>query len=310
MESSSPKCGHSGCTRHESRAPYRVPVKCPWCDDAHYCSSRCKRRAWPTHKNSCSRPNYILEVQLDPDYIRDPPVNRTLSCPANATFLQLHKALQVAFGWSGVHLFEFTASNPDFKPAAQPGWFFKAGGSIARGQEDADEDVDAPKPEKRPVTYPPHYLLRITDPEDEWDTSFEDPDTVVRNSSRICLWQIFDNESYRRGNILYNYDFGDGWEHKITVKGRDTATDHFVCLSGSGHPVAEDVGGHYGWEELKKAYRTANPDEHQLERRRWYERAAMNGDRRGLAGDIPNEWNKRVVNDELEQMKKRSRTVR
>ena len=167
MESSSPKCGNPDCTSHKSKAPYRVPVKCPWCDDAHYCSSWCKSRTWPTHKKSCSRPNYILEVQLDPYYIRDPPVNRTLSCPANATFFKFHQALQMAFGWSGVHVFEFTASNPDFKPEARPGWFLKPDGSIPCGQEGADEDVDPPKPEKRPVTYPPQCLLRIADPENE-----------------------------------------------------------------------------------------------------------------------------------------------
>ncbi|KAK0714008.1 hypothetical protein B0T26DRAFT_754056 [Lasiosphaeria miniovina] len=100
---------------------------------------------------------------------------------------------------------------------------------------------------------------------------------------------MFDNESYTTGNILYSSDFGDGWEHEITVKGRDAATDHFAYLSRSGHAVAEDVGSHCrcGWEELKKAYRTANPDEHQLRRRRWYERVAEAEDRRGRRAIFP-----------------------
>lgn len=102
----------------------------------------------------------------------------------------------MAFNWSDVQVFEFTASNPDFKPEARPGWFLKPDGSIARGQEDADKDVDPPKPEKTPVTYPPHNLLRTSRTLRTNEILFEDLGTVVRNGSRIRLWQMFDNESY------------------------------------------------------------------------------------------------------------------
>jgi len=91
---------------------------------------------------------------------------------------------------------------------------------------------------------------------------------------------------------------GDNWEHRITVEGRAEATDHFICLSGTGHPVAEDVGGVRGWKVLKEAYRTQQPTEEQRERREWYEEA-INFDPRGLAGDRVNAWDMDEVNQRL-----------
>jgi hypothetical protein len=102
--------------------------------------------------------------------------------------------------------------------------------------------------------------------------------------------------------IVYTYDFGDNWEHHITVEGRAEATDHFVCLLGTGHPVAEDVGGVKGWDALKAAYRAARPNKEQREKREWFENEASNGDPVGLAGDRVNVWNLEQVNSKLRVM--------
>src|SRR4051812_35739924 len=74
--------------------------RCARCGSVSYCSRECQAQDWPTHKTSCKRPNYVLTVDLCPEYINAPRVRRTLSCPATATFLQLHHALQIAFGWA------------------------------------------------------------------------------------------------------------------------------------------------------------------------------------------------------------------
>ncbi|KAK3311014.1 MM3350-like domain-containing protein, partial [Chaetomium strumarium] len=90
---------------------------------------------------------------------------------------------------------------------------------------------------------------------------------------------------YAGKQVIYMYDFGDNWEHNLSVEGRADPTDRFVCLSGTGHAVAEDVGSVDGWRELKDAYCTSHPTKEQRERRQWYERTASNGDPEGLAGD-------------------------
>ena len=68
--------------------------------------------------------------------------------------------------------------------------------------------------------------------------------------------------------MLYVYDFGDNWEHALTVEWRAARTNRFICLSGTDHPIAEDCSGVKGWEELKETYRTSSPIKDQEEKRR------------------------------------------
>ena len=51
-----------------------------------------------------------------PGDIENPAILRTLSCPAVATFEQLHQALQIAFGWATTHTYDFTVKDPDYEP--------------------------------------------------------------------------------------------------------------------------------------------------------------------------------------------------
>jgi len=65
--------------------------------------------------------------------------------------------------------------------------------------------------------------------------------------------------------IEYMYDFGDGWNHRMTVAGRAKATENITCVDGTGHAVGEDVN-RGGWGELKAAYRAAKPSSEQREK--------------------------------------------
>jgi hypothetical protein len=80
----------------------------------------------------------------------------------------------------------------------------------------------------------------------------------------------------------YEYDFGDGWCHTITIVSRVAATSIFECTDGEGHGVAEDVGSVRGWDELKRAYRAARPDKSQREKMLWFETQASNAEGGGL----------------------------
>jgi hypothetical protein len=99
--------------------------------------------------------------------------------------------------------------------------------------------------------------------------------------------------------IIYTYDFGDNWEHYLSIEGRADPTNVFVCLDGSGHGVAEDAGGVNGWANLKAAYEASHPSREQQDRREWFERSASNCDLRGLAGDRVNAWDRHQINKEL-----------
>jgi hypothetical protein len=63
--------------------------------------------------------------------------------------------------------------------------------------------------------------------------------------------------------FLYTYDFGDGWEHLITIEQR--AENDFTpgCLAGKGACPPEDCGGAYGYAELKEILAEPTDERHQ-----------------------------------------------
>ncbi|KAK3682931.1 hypothetical protein B0T22DRAFT_386637, partial [Podospora appendiculata] len=125
-------------------------------------------------------------------------------------------------------------------------------------------------------------------------------------SEKFLLHQLLDDPKYQGiKKLVYTYDFGDNWEYYMTVIGRAAPTPDFVCLSGSGHPVAEDASSHRGWEEVKAAYRAAKPTSEQQERREWFESMVANADPLGLAGDRVNFWDPKQVNKDLVTMVER-----
>ncbi len=67
-------------------------------------------------------------------------------------------------------------------------------------------------------------------------------------------------------SFLYVYDFGDGWEHDITVLDRDyprpVASQPAACLDGVGACPIEDVGGPMGYLEFLDAMADRRHPEH------------------------------------------------
>lgn len=55
--------------------------------------------------------------------------------------------------------------------------------------------------------------------------------------------------------FLYEYDFGDGWEHSVAFEALLEATEDGIypaCVAGAGACPPEDCGGAYGFAELKE----------------------------------------------------------
>ncbi len=113
-------------------------------------------------------------------------------------------------------------------------------------------------------------------------------------------------------HITYEYDMGDGWEHQIQLLGRaekglhaaltglpEKKAQKVLCVSGEGHPCAEDCGSEHGWEELKKAFTKQKGDR---ELKEWYKNDCANGDRKGLD---PWKWDLMDVNAALRRSRLR-----
>ncbi|KAK7741905.1 hypothetical protein SLS62_010882 [Diatrype stigma] len=204
------KCGNPKCTTapplpDSGAPPSSTLLKCGRCKKEAYCSRPCQAAAWPRHKRSCVRPNYIIKFQLSPEYVTDPPVSRTLSCPADAVFYHLHMALQVAFGWSTTHSFDFAVANPDY---VSP--FAANGGVGADGQPDFSALMEHLK-RMNPAhgadpSAPQEYLFRVVDPVEQTMFSGVDrvheggrrhPNTPEKKADNYKLYQLFDDPKYQ-----------------------------------------------------------------------------------------------------------------
>ncbi|MBT2404845.1 plasmid pRiA4b ORF-3 family protein [Streptomyces sp. ISL-87] len=67
------------------------------------------------------------------------------------------------------------------------------------------------------------------------------------------------------GTLAYTYDFGDSWEHRVTLERRLAAEadrSYPVCVAGSGACPPEDCGGSWAYEDLKRALADPSHAEH------------------------------------------------
>lgn len=81
-----------------------------------------------------------------------------------------------------------------------------------------------------------------------YDEVFHDCAVYIENDTRLedLLWQ-------KKQSIIYNYDFGDNWEVKITVEKIEPKQPddcNVVCLKGARHGTPDDCGGIPGYEHL------------------------------------------------------------
>ncbi|KAF2868979.1 MM3350-like domain-containing protein [Massariosphaeria phaeospora] len=208
--------------------------------------------------------SYLLYVQVR--HTEDPPVERSLCVPANFTFRQLAQVLMIAFGWARRHGWSFDLNERPEKP----GGFRRK--TMLTLMENAEVAKMMRNPERNKVAA--DYTLR----------------------------DIYESEQYAgKADIIYEYDQRDSWEHNVILLGKADAAlrkamwipddMHAFCYSGQGHPIAEDVGGFDGWQDLKVMF---------TKRGEWYKSVCANGDKKGLN---PYEWDMSDVDARLKVIK-------
>jgi hypothetical protein len=92
-------------------------------------------------------------------------------------------------------------------------------------------------------------------------------DEADRDEARATLLQIAPKAGAQFG---YEYDFGDSWEHEITVQKILPAAPGTTafCLNGARACPPEDCGGIWGYAELLKALKNPKHPEHKS-RKEW-----------------------------------------
>jgi hypothetical protein len=99
----------------------------------------------------------------------------------------------------------------------------------------------------------------------EPDPEYEDG---MKDDRRVRLRRIAREEG---ASFIYEYDFGDGWRHVITVEHIEPWTENMIvprCLDGARACPPEDCGGIGGYEHLLEALRDRRHPEHK-ELRAW-----------------------------------------
>ena len=92
-------------------------------------------------------------------------------------------------------------------------------------------------------------------PDDDFELEMED-------EAKYKLSQLLKKE---KDTLIYEYDFGDSWEHKILLEKIlpfDSNTALPVCIKGKRACPPEDCGGIWGYEDLLETISNVKHPEH------------------------------------------------
>ena len=95
------------------------------------------------------------------------------------------------------------------------------------------------------------------------DDGFDDYDCL--DSTEILFSEIAQDAGQQRFKFLYEYDFGDDWEHEILFEGskkKEAGKKYPLCLYGSRACPPEDVGGIDGYYEFLEAIADPEHEDH------------------------------------------------
>ena len=95
------------------------------------------------------------------------------------------------------------------------------------------------------------------------EATHDDPDLEVEDEDGIRLTDIFTGKDPPR--IVYEYDFGDGWQHEIILEKilePEPRVTYPCCLEGARACPPEDVGGIWEYAEFLESISDPNHADH------------------------------------------------
>jgi len=162
-----------------------------------------------------------------------PPIWRRVAVPSDITLAELHEIIQIVMGWYDCHLHQFVVKCPERKPSSmelRELWLKGMVGEMAEFMRGERVFVDL---------------------------SNEDLDMEGEDEREVTLQELCRKV---KSKLLYEYDFGDGWEHTVEVQKiypPEEGVRYPVCLAGKRACPPEDCGGAWGYRDMLKAL--ANP---------------------------------------------------
>jgi len=107
------------------------------------------------------------------------------------------------------------------------------------------------------------HLWELRAEETGWGIPDPDWPDGPLDAKKATLWDVIEDAGVME--LMYLYDFGDGWEHTITIVEFDDAdpnTKYPVLLDADGRCPPEDVGGPWGYAECLEAIDDPEHDRH------------------------------------------------
>jgi hypothetical protein len=118
----------------------------------------------------------------------------------------------------------------------------------------------------------------------------QDIDIDVTDEQMVYLQDIISNV---KDNFVYEYDFGDGWEHKIVLEKKLPldSSESPVVIKGKKACPPEDCGGIWGYSDFLAAIQDPKHEEHE-EMLEW------------VGGEFdPDEFDMNFINKKLNELK-------
>jgi hypothetical protein len=104
-----------------------------------------------------------------------------------------------------------------------------------------------------------HQGISYSEPQEEegWDN------LDAEDSTRVKVSDLLEKQ---KDTLLYEYDFGDSWEHQIVLEKILPGTDEShlpVCLDGKMNCPPEDSGGVWGYAEMLEILKQPGHEEYE-----------------------------------------------
>jgi hypothetical protein len=166
-----------------------------------------------------------------------PTIWRRIAVPSDILLSDLHEVMQIVMGWSGCHLHQFVIRNT--RPR------------LTRAELNAL--VQSSRLDKLAM-----YMRR--------DRCFSDPQFELEEAEDESKIMLNELAPAVKSKFIYEYDFGDGWDHDIQVVKIGPPAEgvkYIVCISGKLACPPEDCGGIWGYYEMLEALENPRHERHE-----------------------------------------------
>ena len=177
----------------------------------------------------------IYELRIT---LRDtkPPIWRRVAVPAGITLGQLHDVIQIVMGWTNSHMHQFTELSKRSRLTADEIADAAASGNLGQLAARACGEMFADR----------RFGLE-----------------GARNEDKISLAEVCPKV---KSELMYEYDFGDGWEHLLKVEkigDPEPGIEYPVCVAGKLAGPPDDCGGVWGYYEMLEALADPKHETHE-----------------------------------------------